>query len=178
MEGVQTLSCHSSGISGHGNIHFWLNEPLRVEHFYPCLKPRQEGALLSLAASVKPLGTLNSFILKLITRRSDSQTWQYVDSHYRVNRWSKVTHTLRTLRLHFCKRYRLDRDRLLGKLLTTSPIRITFFNRSINFFLSNSSSYPALLTRYFSTNFPFVIWIQRYATQNTIRCPSLSLPPR
>lgn len=94
-----------------------------------------------------------------------------VDSHYRVNRWSKVTHTLR---LHFCKRYRLDRDRLLGKLLTTSPIRITFFNRSINFFLSNSSSYPALLTRYFSTNFPFVIWIQRYATQNTIRCLSLS----
>lgn len=69
---------------------------------------------------------------------------------------------------------RLDRDRLLGKLLTTSPIRITFFNRSINFFLSNSSSYPALLTRYFSTNFPFVIWIQRYATQNTIRCLSLS----
>lgn len=96
-----------------------------------------------------------------------------VDSHYRVNRWSKVTHTLRTLRLHFCKRYRLDRDRLLGKLLTTSPIRITFFNRSINFFPSNNSSYPALLTRYFSTNFPFVIWIQRYA-QNTIRCLSLS----
>lgn len=92
-----------------------------------------------------------------------------VDSHYRVNRWSKVTHTLRTLRLHFCKRYRL-----LGKLLMTSPIRITFFNRSINFFLSNSSSYPALLARYFSTNFPFVIWIQRYATQNTIRCLSLS----
>lgn len=123
-----------------------------MKHFYARLKLRQEGGefLLSLAGSVKPLGTLNSFILKLITRRSDSQTWQYVDSHYRVNRWSKVTHahTLdNTYSLHLLwVYYRSERDWLLGELLTI--LSIPFFNLFIIRHSLFNSSRPIFLDKF------------------------------
>lgn len=125
-----------------------------MKHFYARLKLRQEGGefLLSLAGSVKPLGTLNSFILKLITRRSDSQTWQYVDSHYRVNRWSKVTHahTLdNTYSLHLLwVYYRSERDWLLGELLTILSIPISHFSTYLIRHSLFNSSRPIFLDKF------------------------------
>lgn len=125
-----------------------------MKHFYARLKLRQEGGefLLSLAGSVKPLGTLNSFILKLITRRSDSQTWQYVDSHYRVNRWSKVTHahTLdNTYSLHLLwVYYRSERDWLLGELLTILSIPVSHFSTYLIRHSLFNSSRPIFLDKF------------------------------